>query len=340
MPQRSLHSPLCELVGGRATAFTVLRPTSRVARADRLAQATEGVPSPQPAVLKVWEAPAPQSASDKVVVSPTGFHLEAPTFISFGSVRELLHWLIAIDGVLRILRGDYTLPRPPTAVPRFGCSNVSHNAVSLSWSPVPVGRPAERVSAFVVEFWRLRHGDVIALPDSPADVHALEVQNPWLPSDSAHDEKPEGGAAAALGLIDDARVPGLSGGDVSQCTVVGLRARAKYAFRIRALNSAGRGLAGGDEGFAAALEGSERAAAAVSGGAPCQPAASPISDGIVVATTLGPPSVPLPAPLLCQPGTHSLCASWPLPVLPSGDAACSGFIVHVFEAAAAETVQV
>ena len=329
-------------------SFTVLRPTTRVARADGIAQATDGVLPPQPAVLKVWESPEAHRASGKAVVSPTGFRLEAPTFIALGSVPELHRWLTAIDGVLRVMRGDYALPRPPSAVPRLICSGFSHDTVSLSWAPVPVSRPAERVLSFVVEFWRLRHGDVVALPDSSEDLHALEVCNPWLPAaDGARGgaAATESGAVAALGLADDARIPGLSGGDVVCCTVAKLRPRAKYAFRIRAVNVAGPGLAGGDEGFAVALEKSERASACVAAGdagdgGKKSHAATSHSDGIVIATTLGPPSVALPAPLLCQPGTHELCAAWPLPVLPSDDSPCTGFFVHVVEAAVADDVQV
>lgn len=331
---------------GNVVSFTVLRPTCRVARADGVAQATDGVLPPQPAVLKVWESPEAHRASGKAVVSPTGFRLEAPTFIALGSVPELHRWLTAIDGVLRVMRGDYALPRAPSAVPRFSCSGFSHDTVSLLWAPVPVSRPAERVLSFVIEFWRLRHGDVVALPDSSEDLHALEVRNPWLPADGARGgAAAESEAAAALGLVDDARIPGLSGGDAACCAVVKLRLRAKYAFRIRAVNVAGPGLAGGDEGFAVALEKSERAsafaAAGDAGDGDKRPHASTShSDGIVIATTLGPPSVALPAPLLCQPGTHELCAAWPLPVLPSEDSPCSGFFVHVFEAAMADDVQV
>jgi hypothetical protein len=219
------------------------------------------------------------------------------------------------------MRGDFALPRPPSAVPAFSCVNNTHDTASFAWAPVPVGRPAERVHAFILEFWRLRHGDVVALPDSPADLHTLEVHNPWLPADGAHAEAGDAAAAAAsLGLVDDARIPGISGGDAARCTVVGLRPRAKYAFRIRAANAAGRGLAGGDEGFAASLEASERAGAAAAeaggGGSAGRRGGAAHSDGIAIATTLGPPSVGLPAPLLCQPHTHEMVAAWPLPVLP------------------------
>lgn len=342
----------------KAVAFTVLRPTSRVARMDRLAQATDGVLPPQPAVLKIWEThhhhehgtPAAASGTG-VAPPPTGFRLEAPTYLSLDTVADLLHWLVAIDGVLRVMRGDFALPRPPSAVPSFVCVNSSHDSASFAWAPVPVSRPAERVQAFVLEFWRLRHGDVVALPDSASDLHSLEVHNPWLPADGAHaDADAAAAAAASLGLVDDARIPGLSGGDAARCTVVGLRPRAKYAFRIRAANAAGRGLAGGDEGFAAALAASEKSAAAAaatataaeaSGGAGAgRRGGAAHSDGIAIATTLGPPSVGLPAPLLCQPHTHEVVAAWPLPVLPRGDAACTGFVLHVFEAAAADAVQV
>jgi hypothetical protein len=310
----------------KVIAYTVLRPNTHAARIDRLAQASEGIVPPQAAVIKIWTTPTPGSAASPV---------DRPVYMAVDTVPEILRWLIAIDGVCRVMRGDYTLPQPPAAVPAFTYCGRSHDSVSLSWTPVAIRRPAERVQAFTIEFWRMRHGDVVTLPEVASDLHSLVVPNPWQPLGAASASTaatPESGSAHLVGLLDDARIPGLSGGDITRCTIIGLRPRAKYALRLRAVNAAGAGLAGGEAGFAASL------AASMHGDSGS--GTSTLSDGFVIATTLGAPSVALPAPLLCQPQTDHLVAVWPAPVLPDDDAPCTGYTLHVFEESAKNAVEV
>lgn len=133
-------------------------------------------------------------------------------------------WVVAIQGVVEMLAGDFSLPVVPPPVTSVAVRNRTHDTIELSWTPPGGLRLAEAVSGYEVTR-RIAKGvprlSGTGMIISPAEADVGETA-----------------AGGAEGLQwGDALLVGPAGA----CTVSGLSPRVPYEFRVAALNDVGKG---------------------------------------------------------------------------------------------------
>lgn len=248
---------------------------------------------------------------------------ERPSVLAFSDVSTLYNWWVAMDGVVAILRGIYTLPREPSPIPSISVIRRAHDSVVLEWVPQHVHRVAERVIAYIIEYRATRSGDLIDAPLSPVDdadqwAFRCTVAVPWVPQAAGtFTEAAPWPSTASLELLpgaaprgDDLRIPGWTGGEIPCARVVSLKPRTRYQFRIRAHNAVGSSPIALHAASTAALPsgrtgvGSEPSGTGAGGGRPVS----------VVVTTLGPPSRAPTDIALREPSINSMVVLWTKPI--------------------------